>query len=129
MNGKNGRSGSFFAGLLVGGLAGAAMALLTAPRSGEETRRQIRTKGVELRDTAEHTMDEAVATVKTAALDVSNRAEELRTQSQAALDEAQKQWTEASADIKKVALEAIEEMRTTAAHAIEETEKAATETK
>jgi gas vesicle protein len=129
MNGKNGGSGSFFAGFLVGGLAGAAMALLTAPRSGEETRRQIRAKGVELRDTAEQTMDEAVATVKTAALDMSNRAEELRAQSQAALDEAQKQWTEASADIKKVALEAIEEMRTTAAQAIEETEKAATETK
>lgn len=129
MNEENGRTGSFFAGFLMGGLAGATMALLTASRSGEETRGRIRAKGVELRDTAEQTIEEAVATVKTAALDMSNRAEELRTQSQAVLDETQKQWTEASADIKKVAQEAIEEMRTTAAQAIDETEKAATETK
>jgi gas vesicle protein len=43
-------SGGVFTGLLIGGLAGALTALLLAPQSGEETRRQIREKGIELRD-------------------------------------------------------------------------------
>jgi gas vesicle protein len=43
---------SFFAGLLVGGLVGAAVALLIAPQSGEETRTMIYDKGIELKDKA-----------------------------------------------------------------------------
>ena len=42
--------GGVFTGLLIGGLAGTITALLLAPQSGEETRRQIREKGIELRD-------------------------------------------------------------------------------
>ena len=34
--------GAFFTGLVVGGLVGAAVALMLAPQSGEETRAQIR---------------------------------------------------------------------------------------
>jgi gas vesicle protein len=41
---------SVFSGLIVGLLAGAATALLLAPRSGEETRNQIQQKSIELRD-------------------------------------------------------------------------------
>jgi gas vesicle protein len=122
-----GNLGILLAGFLMGGVIGAGIALLTAPRSGEETREQIRAKGVELRDTAEQSVDEALTTVKTAALDVSNRAEELRAQSQAALDEGQKQWSEAVEEIKQVALEAIQDMRTIAAEAAKETEQAAAE--
>lgn len=44
--------GSFFAGLIVGGLVGAAVALLMAPQSGEETRGMIRDKSIELKDRA-----------------------------------------------------------------------------
>ena len=128
MNEKNGGFGSFLIGFLMGGAVGAGIAFLTAPRSGEETRKQIRAKSVEMRDAAEQTVDEALATVRTAALDVSSRTEELRAQSQAVLDEAQKQWAEATEEIKKVALEAIEEMRSTAAEAAEETAKATAET-
>lgn len=120
--------GAFLAGFLMGGFVGAITVFLTTPQSGEETREQIRAKSVELRDTAEQTVEDAVATVRAAALDVSSRAEELRAQSQAVMDEAQKQWVEATEDIKKVAVEAIQEMRATAAEAVEETEKAAKET-
>jgi gas vesicle protein len=125
MNEKNSGFGAFWAGFLMGGLAGAAIAFLTAPRSGEETREQIREKSFELRDTAEQTVDEALTAVKATALDVSNRAEELRAQSQVSLDEAQKQWTQAIGEIKQVASEAIEEMRTTATQAVKQTEKVA----
>jgi gas vesicle protein len=128
MSRDNGGFGTFFAGFLMGGAVGAGIAFLTAPRSGEETRQQIRAKGVEVRDAAEQTVDEALVTVKNAALDVSSRTEELRAQSQAVLDEAQTQWAEATKDIKQVALEAIEEMRTTAAEAAKETAKATAET-
>jgi len=43
---------SFLIGFIVGGLIGAAVALLFAPQSGEETRAQIREKSIELRDQA-----------------------------------------------------------------------------
>lgn len=38
-----------FAGLLVGGMAGAVTMLLFAPQSGKDTRMQIREKGMDLR--------------------------------------------------------------------------------
>ena len=40
------------AGILIGGLAGAAAMLLFAPKSGKDTRMQIQNKGIELRDQA-----------------------------------------------------------------------------
>ena len=49
------RSGGaeFFAGLVIGGLVGATLALLLAPQSGEETRAQIRDKSLEMKGRAE----------------------------------------------------------------------------
>jgi gas vesicle protein len=114
---NKGGFGSFVAGLFMGGLLGGAIAILTAPRSGEETREQIRVRGVELRDTAEQTMNEALTTVRNTTDDLSNRAEELRAQSQAVLDEAQKQSAQATEEIRQVALDAIEQMRTATAEA------------
>jgi gas vesicle protein len=43
----------FFAGLVIGGLVGATLALLLAPQSGEETRAQIRDKSLDLKSRAE----------------------------------------------------------------------------
>ena len=42
--------GDFVAGFLLGGVIGAAIALLFAPQSGEETVSMVREKGIELRD-------------------------------------------------------------------------------
>jgi gas vesicle protein len=50
--------GSFLAGFLIGGIAGAVVALLYAPQSGEETRGQIKDKTIELKDKAAVTLDE-----------------------------------------------------------------------
>jgi gas vesicle protein len=47
---ENNDFATFFAGLIVGGLVGAAVALLLAPQSGEETRAIIRDKSIELKD-------------------------------------------------------------------------------
>ncbi len=51
--------GAFFAGLVIGGLVGAALSLLLAPQSGEETRAQIRDKSLEYKDYAEEGILEA----------------------------------------------------------------------
>jgi gas vesicle protein len=48
--------------MFIGGLMGAATALLVAPQSGEETRTMIRDKGIEVRDKGVELKDKAVAT-------------------------------------------------------------------
>jgi gas vesicle protein len=53
------------AGILVGGLAGAVTMLLVAPQSGRDTRRQIREKGIELRDRTSEMMEDTMAQVRT----------------------------------------------------------------
>jgi gas vesicle protein len=55
--------GSFLSGFFIGGLMGAATALLVAPQSGEETRTMIQDKGMEVRDKGVELKDKAVATV------------------------------------------------------------------
>lgn len=45
-------TGTFLAGMLIGGVSGAAAALLMAPRSGEETRSQIAEKTTDIADQA-----------------------------------------------------------------------------
>lgn len=53
-------SGSLFlAGLMMGGVVGAGVALLLAPQSGAATRSQIRDKGLELKDGAVEGLAEA----------------------------------------------------------------------
>jgi gas vesicle protein len=49
----------FFAGFIVGGLVGAAVAMLFAPQSGEETRALIRDKGIEIQERSVEMSDEA----------------------------------------------------------------------
>jgi gas vesicle protein len=57
---SNQNSGAeFFAGLIIGGLVGAALSILLAPQSGEETRAQLRDKGLEFKDRAEEGVLEA----------------------------------------------------------------------
>ena len=46
--------GAFMAGFVIGGLVGAATALILAPQSGVETRAQLATKSHELRDAGVH---------------------------------------------------------------------------
>jgi gas vesicle protein len=53
--------GDFFAGFLVGALAGAAAALLLTPCSGEEMRQRLEQKGIELKQQAVRLAEEARA--------------------------------------------------------------------
>ena len=68
--------GAFFAGLVIGGLVGAAAALLTAPKSGEETRTMIKEKSIELRDRAVEVSQDARRKAEVALEDARARADE-----------------------------------------------------
>lgn len=84
---KNGDFGAFVSGFFIGGLIGAAVALLMAPQSGEETRTQIREKSIELRDQVETTADEARTRAEKLAKEARARAENLQERGQVILDE------------------------------------------
>lgn len=127
MNDNNGGFGTFLGGFLMGGFVGAIIALLYAPRSGEVTREQLRSGGMILRDSAEQTTDEFLEALRATTKDLKSRTDELRVQSQAALDEAQKQWTQASKEIKQVASETVEELKAVVAEAGKETKEAVQE--
>ena len=92
----------FFAGFVIGGLVGAAVALILAPQSGEETRAQIREKSIELKDRAGEL-----------AVEARQRAEELSA-------ETRKKVEEIVADAKARVEEAIEEGRKVATQKKEE---------
>ncbi|MGD2077010.1 MAG: YtxH domain-containing protein [Chloroflexota bacterium] len=54
MGDSAGEVGAFMAGFVIGGLVGAAAALILAPQSGEETRAQLVNKSAELREAGVH---------------------------------------------------------------------------
>ena len=88
--------GEFFAGLVIGALVGAGIALLMAPQSGEETRAQIRDASVELKDRANETMAEAREKAEAITADSRRRAEEI-------IAEARKSADKMIADARKQA--------------------------
>ena len=57
-------------GFLVGSVIGVATALLFAPRSGQETRDELRGKAVELRDRTSETVKDTVSQAKTKAYEI-----------------------------------------------------------
>jgi gas vesicle protein len=81
----------FITGLLLGGLAGAAVMLLVAPQSGEKTRAKIQKKSMELRDQTVETVQDAVTQARTKThqitTDVRDKVEELKQRGQEVLAE------------------------------------------
>ena len=61
---------------LVGALIGAGIALLMAPKSGEETRHMIRSKGMELKDRAAETVEDTRSRATHAIDDLTSQARE-----------------------------------------------------
>ncbi len=53
------RGAEFLAGLIIGGFIGAVVGLLLAPQPGEETRAELRDKGIELRERVVEISEEA----------------------------------------------------------------------
>jgi gas vesicle protein len=84
---RGGGMPSVLKGLLIGGLIGAGAALLSAPRSGEDTRSMLRERGFELRDRAVETAEEARLRAEELARVGVDRATELKDLGQTKLTE------------------------------------------
>jgi len=89
--------GSFIAGLLIGGLAGAVAMLVLAPQSGKKTRAQIQQKSIELREQTTEAVEDALkqAGIKARQIkdDVREKADELEQRGQAMVDEQKEHWS------------------------------------
>jgi gas vesicle protein len=87
----------FLAGVLIGGLAGAGAMLLLAPQSGKRTRAQIRHKGLELRDQATDTIEDATAQARATGHHISagvqKQAEKIQQRGQDMLDDQKERWS------------------------------------
>ena len=73
----SGDFGSFLAGFVIGGLVGGAVALVLAPRSGADTRSQIRGKGQEVVGAGEEMYYSAVDSAEAYASQVGERASQV----------------------------------------------------
>ena len=102
MSDRNGDFGAFITGFVIGGLVGAAVSLLLAPQSGEDTRTLIREKSIEIKDQVEQTAEEARVKAEKLATDAKLKAEELQQRGQVVLDE-QKSRIEKAVDAGKKA--------------------------
>lgn len=102
MSDRDSDLGSFLSGVIIGGLIGAAAALLMAPQSGEETRAVIREKGIELRDKAAETAEDARTRATEVAQTVQQRGKEIydeqRTRVERAIDAGKQAATRKKAE-------------------------------
>lgn len=73
----DGDFGAFLAGFLFGSVIGAAVALILAPQSGEETRTLIHDRSIELKDKAVEKAETARIKAEAAAAEARARADEL----------------------------------------------------
>lgn len=87
MGNRDSDFGAFLAGFVIGGLVGAATALLLAPQSGEETRMVIRDKSIELKDKATETAEEARKRAEHVAEEAKTKADELAKQAKVKAEE------------------------------------------
>ncbi len=69
--------GAFLIGFIIGGLTGAAISLIMAPQSGEETREFLKERAIELRDKAQETAQTTADQMGSTAAEVRTRANEL----------------------------------------------------
>ena len=70
-------AGAFFAGVLIGGLVGAATALLMAPSAADETRRKLGERSETFRDRASDVMEDARERAETTVIDARRKAESI----------------------------------------------------
>ncbi|HEC21526.1 MAG TPA: YtxH domain-containing protein, partial [Chloroflexi bacterium] len=85
---NNGDFGAFLTGFIIGGLVGAVASLLMAPQSGEETREQIRQRGIELRSRADEEIKRIREQAEQTLAEVRAQTEEIQKRTQELVEEA-----------------------------------------
>ncbi len=86
----NNSGSEFFKGFLFGGIAGAVIALLYAPKSGKEVREDIRKISADLTDDAQVTLKSAQQKAETLFEETKKQLEELRKEAESALGDMKK---------------------------------------
>lgn len=87
MSENNNEFGAFLSGFLIGGLIGAATALIMAPQSGEETRTMIKERSGEVLDRADAEVKRIKAQADQTITDLRKQAEELQKKTTESFDE------------------------------------------
>lgn len=115
---ENDAGGEFFAGFVIGGLVGAALALLMAPEPGEKMRAQLRGRGIELKSRTEewsgevrHRTDVPRSKVQELSAEARKKADAAREEARRRADIARAKAEELSTQAKKKAEVAREEAR------------------
>jgi gas vesicle protein len=87
MANQNNEFGAFLAGFVLGGLVGAAVSLLLAPQTGEDTRAEIHDRSIELRERATETAEQVRTRADEMVIEAQKRAEEMAAQSKTKADD------------------------------------------
>ena len=111
MSDQNSDFGAFIAGMVIGGLVGAAVALLLAPQSGEETQKLIKEKSIELKDKAVLTAEEARARAEKALEDARAKADQAVADVRARSDELASLTRQRATELQQRGQVVIEEQR------------------
>jgi gas vesicle protein len=104
------RGWEFLTGFLLGTVVGAAVALLLAPQSGEDTRELIRDRGIELKGRATDLTDTGRKRAEELAEDARRRAEEARERGRLVLEEQRNRLQTAIDEGKEAAQKKREEL-------------------
>lgn len=82
--------GKFALGAVIGAVAGVIAGVLTAPKSGKETRADIKHKAVELKDDAAKRADEAKSKSAQVVNEVKGKADDYKSRGERAIEGAKK---------------------------------------
>ena len=96
------RTGSTFTAFLIGGLIGGAVALLYAPRSGEETREILLNQGQEAADRVMESIREAQARLEVMNEETRERLQRLQVIAQETIDEEKQIFDKRYGQVKEV---------------------------
>jgi gas vesicle protein len=102
---------AFIAGMVIGGLVGAAVALLLAPQSGEETQKLIKEKSIELKEKAVLTAEETRARAEKALEDARAQADQAITEVKARSEELATLTRQRATELQQRGQVVIEEQR------------------
>lgn len=125
MSDRNTDFGAYLAGFVIGGLVGAAIALLLAPQSGEETRTIIKEKSIELKEKAAETAEEARARAEKTLGEARARAEEAINETRVRAEELAKMTKERAAELQQRGQVVLEEQKARIERAIDSGKKTA----
>ncbi len=104
------RGWEFFTGFLIGSAVGAALALLMAPQSGEETRAILRDRSVQLRDRGIELSEEARLRAEQLAAEARTRAEELERRGRMTIEDQRTRLQDAIEEGKDAAMKKRDEL-------------------